>query len=57
MLEFLGLSLKSNGKLGFLRPIEGAYSWQHLLQVSIFMIAMVALAIFFGKKNKNSSRR
>ena len=55
MKEFFGLSLKPNGELGFLRPIEGAYSWQHILQVTIFMIAMVALAIFFGKKNKDKS--
>ena len=28
--------------------IEGALSWQHILSVSLFMVAMVGLAILFG---------
>ena len=55
MKEFLGLSLKANGDLGFLRMPEGAWSWQHLLQVSVLMLLMVGLAIFFGKKNRNKT--
>ena len=32
---------------------QGAYSWQHLLFVSSFIIVMIMLAIIFGLKNKN----
>ena len=56
MLEFFGLSKVGSG-YGFLRSAEGAWSWQHILQVSIFMILMVALAIVFGKKNKSKSEK
>ena len=31
---------------------EGAYSWQHLLFVSILIITMILLAIVLGLKNK-----
>ena len=34
---------------------EGAYSWQHLLFVSILLILMVGLAILLGLKNKNKN--
>ncbi|MBR3804775.1 MAG: YwaF family protein [Clostridia bacterium] len=55
-MEFFGLSKIGNG-YGFLRSAEGAWSWQHVLQVSILMILMVALAIFFGRKFKNKSEK
>lgn len=52
MREFFGLSLENDGNYGFLRSAEGAWSWQHILQVSVLMILMVGLAIVLGKKNK-----
>ncbi len=39
--EFLGIG-------GFEREPEGAFSWQHILFVSFFVLAMIGLAIFFG---------
>lgn len=45
MKEFLGIG-------GYQREAEGAYSWQHLLFVSLLMVVMVGLAVFFGRKNK-----
>ena len=56
MKEFFGLSKEANGGYGFLRSPEGAWSWQHILQVSIFMILMVSLAIVFGKKYKKGCK-
>jgi hypothetical protein len=35
----------------FTRPIEGAYSWEHLLQVTIVAIIAITLGIYFGKKH------
>ena len=32
---------------------QGAYSWQHLLFVSSFIVVMIVLAIIIGLKNKN----
>ncbi len=55
MREFLGLNLGANGKISYIRTPEGIWSWQHILQVSLFMTAMVVLAIIFGVKNKNKS--
>ena len=55
MAEFFGLSKLTDGNYGFLRSAEGAWSWQHLLQVSVLMLLMVGLAIFFGKKNRNKT--
>ncbi len=55
MKEFFGLSGDGNGGYGYLRSAEGAWSWQHILQVSIFMILMVSLAILIGRKNKNKT--
>ena len=46
MKEFFGIG-------GYQREAEGAFSWQHLLFVSLLMVAMVGLAIFFGRKYKN----
>jgi membrane-associated HD superfamily phosphohydrolase len=55
MADFFGLSKLENGSFGFLRSAEGSWSWQHILQVSILMVLMVGLAVFFGKKYKNES--
>ena len=43
MKEFFGFG-------GYERTPEGYMSWQHLLFVSLFMIAMIALSIFLGLK-------
>ena len=45
MAEFFGFG-------GYKRTPEGYMSWQHLLFVSLLMLAMIALAIFFGLKNR-----
>lgn len=50
MKEFFGFG-------GYQREPEGYFSWQHLLFVTCFMIAMVGLAIFFGRKYRNKSDR
>ncbi len=54
MKEFFGLARFENGEYHFIREAEGAWSWQHILAVSIFMAVMVFLAIFFGRKYRNS---
>lgn len=46
MKEFFGFG-------GYIREPEGFMSWQHLLFVSILMVIMISLAIFFGIRNKN----
>ena len=46
MKEFFGIG-------GYQRTPEGAFSWQHLLFVTLLMILMVVLAVFLGKRNKN----
>jgi len=38
---------------GHNRPVEGYFSWQHLTFVTILMVIMVALSIFFGTRYKN----
>lgn len=53
MKEFFGLSSNGNGGYDFLREAEGAWSWQHILQVGVLMLLMVGLAILFGKRYKN----
>ncbi len=50
MKEFFGIG-------GYQRTPEGAFSWQHLLFVTLLMVAMVVLAVFWGKRNKNKSPR
>ena len=40
---------------GYNRTPEGAYSWQHLLFVSIMLDAMLALAIWLGISHRNKS--
>ena len=44
--EFFGIG-------GYQRTPEGAYSWQHLLFVTGLMVAMVVLAVWLGRKNKD----
>lgn len=46
MREFLGIG-------GYTREPEGYLSWQHLLFVSSLILAMIALAVFLGLKNKD----
>ena len=48
MKEFLGIG-------GYTRPAEGFLSWQHLLFVGLLLAAMTLLAVYFGKKYRNSS--
>ena len=55
MKEFFGLAYFFEGRYHFIRKPEGAWSWQHILLVSCFMLLMVALAVFFGKQNKNKT--
>ena len=43
MKEFFGFG-------GYTRPIEGFFSWQHLVFVTLLMAVMVALAILFGRR-------
>ena len=50
MREFFGFG-------GYTRPAEGFFSWQHLTFVSILMLIMIALAIFFGRKNRNADEK
>lgn len=57
MREFFGLNLNENGEYTYLRGAEGAWSWQHLTFVSLILIAMVALAIFFGMRNKHKDEK
>ena len=46
MKEFFGFG-------GYTRPIEGYFSWQHLLFVSFLMTLMIALAVTLGLRNKS----
>lgn len=55
MAEFFGLSKMPDGGYDFLRSAEGAWSWQHLLQVSVLMLLMVGLAVLFGRKNRHKT--
>ena len=48
MGEFFGFN-------GYTREPEGYFSWQHLVFVSSLMVIMVALAVFFGLKNRHKS--
>ena len=53
--EFFGLAVFENGSYHFARTAEGAWSWQHILQVSLMLIVMAVLAVVIGKRFKNRS--
>ena len=36
---------------------QGAYSWQHLTFVTLLMVCMAFLAIFFGRRNKDADEK
>lgn len=55
MLEFFGLKDYHDGTFHYIREAEGAWSWQHLTFVSLLILAMIGLAIFFGLRNKNKT--
>ena len=55
MLEFFGLKKFENGSFDYIRDAEGAWSWQHITFVSLLIVAMIALAVFFGTRAKNKS--
>ncbi|MBQ8689028.1 MAG: YwaF family protein [Clostridia bacterium] len=48
--EFFGF-----GELGYTREPEGYMSWQHLTFVTVLMVIMVGLAVYFGLKYKHST--
>lgn len=50
MAEFFGFC---EGELEYGRMPEGAWSWQHILFVSIVLVIGLSLAIFLGILNKN----
>ena len=50
MSDFFGFN-------GYSREPEGFLSWQHLVFVTIIMIIMAGLAIFFGLRNKNKTEK
>ena len=50
MKEFFGYSVPGGG---YLRAPSGAYSWQHLVFVTSFVLVMIGLAIWLGLRNKN----
>ena len=50
MAEFFGFG-------GYSRPAEGFLSWQHLAFVTALMAAMVLLAAFLGKRNRERTDR
>ncbi len=50
MKEFFGWD-------GYTREPEGFLSWQHLVFVTILMAMMIALAIYFGKRNRTADDR
>ena len=57
MKEFFGLKQYTDGEFEYIRPAEGAWSWQHLTFVSLLMLTMVFLAVFLARKNKDKSSR
>lgn len=46
--EFFGY-----GPLGYTREPEGYFSWQHLTFVTLLMVVMTVLAIYFGKSRRD----
>lgn len=52
MREFFGFG---TGEYPYGRPAEGFLSWQHIVFVSTFVVAAIALAIILGKRNRCAS--
>ena len=52
MREFFGFG---TGEYPYGRPAEGFMSWQHIVFVSTFVVAAIALAIILGKRNRYES--
>ena len=50
MKNFFGFA---SGEYPYGRPADGYMSWQHLVFVSVFIVAGVALAIVLGRLNRN----
>lgn len=50
MREFFGFG-------GYQREPSGAYSFGHLFQVTIILVILLGLAVFFGIKNKNKDEK
>ena len=50
MLEFFGLKRYADGEYHYIREAEGAWSWQHLLFVSLLIALMIGLAVYIGLK-------
>ena len=50
MSEFFGYG-------GYKRTPEGYMSWQHLLFVSLLMLTMIGLAVFFGLRNRKKDEK
>ena len=57
MKEFFGLASFEGGEYHFIREAEGAWSWQHLLAVFVYMAIMVSLSVVFGLKYRHSSHK
>ena len=53
MKEFFGLEKDEHGEYDYTREPEGAWSWEHLLFVSLLMVLMVVLSVWMGKKYYN----
>ena len=51
----MGIVREFFGFGGYQRAAEGAMSWQHITFVTLLVLIMTALAIFFGKKEKQAS--
>ena len=51
----MGIVREFFGFGGYQRAAEGAMSWQHITFVTLLVLIMTSLAIFFGKKEKQAS--
>ena len=53
--EFFGLIKNESGSYDYTREASGAWSWQHLTFVSLLLLAMIALSIWVGRRNRSLS--